>query len=607
MGKSYYYSGLEGIALQEWTRASENGYGGLLLNNKIEIVKSRRFAFDGEGIETVYSEAGSYPGTYNGNFIFSQPVSVLPNNNGTFWVLTYGSNQLLLFNINGTVINRVTGPLNGFDHPLDLIRLSNGKLLVTETQGNRLALLEKNGRFEKYIGSKGRAVGNLVGPQYASQDYRGNIFVSDYGNRRVSVFDIEGNGLFAFGQPSSDFHGLKGPTGIAVIKDRVYVCDDICSCIYEFDLSGNYIRNLVPEKSFRHPESLKVWNDYLVLCDSNKVYSINCSNGEIFENINTGNAPSRLTSAIPDVNGNILVTDIKANEVYVMSKMQELVGGLFVQIEKVNAKTFPEVHIDVKVESRNRNPIVGLKENNFYITEDKRPVNKLKFLGAASENETCDITLIIDRKKTTYGQKSDSLIETAVKAVAKDMNGKGVLRILTAGKNPVVEFTGNPDDARNFSASALKNPESDVVPLDLAFRLAVNDLINSGKKSSIVFITDGKVTLKSFEKYSLSETLAYINNNAISCAAVYLNQRAVCDEIDYIISNTKGSSYYVFREEGLDSIVEDLLDVPQGNYSFSYVSTLSTNFGEKFLPVEIEAYLMNRSGRDETGYFSPLQ
>ena len=113
--------------------------------------------------------------------------------------------------------------------------------------------------------------------------------------------------------------------------------------------------------------------------------------------MNTGNAPSRLTSAVPDINGNVLVTDIQANEVYVMSKMQELVGGLFVQIEKVSAEKFPEVTLEVKVENRHRNPVVGLKETNFYFTEDKRPVSKLKFNGSSYENTYADITLLIDR------------------------------------------------------------------------------------------------------------------------------------------------------------------------------------------------------------------
>ena len=86
-----------------------------------------------------------------------------------------------------------------------------------------------------------------------------------------------------------------------------------------------------------------------------------------------------------------------------------------------------------------------------------------------------------------------------------------------------------------------------------------------------------------------------------------MNQEGISEETEYLVNNTKGKSYYVFQEEGLSSVVSDIVDLPQGNYSFSYVSAMQTNFGEKFLPVEVEAYLMNRSGRDETGYFAPLQ
>ena len=42
LGKSYYHSGFEGTAVQSWRKASQNGYGGLLLKNKIEIVQERR-------------------------------------------------------------------------------------------------------------------------------------------------------------------------------------------------------------------------------------------------------------------------------------------------------------------------------------------------------------------------------------------------------------------------------------------------------------------------------------------------------------------------------------------------------------------------------------
>lgn len=605
LGKSYYHSGMEGTAVKSWSKAVQNGYGGLLLKNKIEIVQDRRTGAFRSDFNARYTEAGAFSGSHGEGMVFSGPVSVLPENDGTVWVLAYGSNELVKLNINGTVVSRVTGPMNGFDRPMDLIRLEDGTMLVTESAGNRLCVLDKKGKFIKYIGKKGRAVGNLVGPQYAAQDSRQNIYVSDYGNRRIAVFDRDGKGLFCFGAARDDFAGLKGPTGIAVAGENVYVADNIFGGIYEFDLAGNFQRVLVPEKTFQHPESIRVWNDYLVVCDSNRVFSVDSGFGSVFENISAGNAPARLTCAVPDVNGNVVVSDVISNEVYVMSKMQELVGGLFVQIEKVNASKFPEVFVDVRVENRYRSAVVGLGENNFYITEQKRPVNKLKYLGSSSYSQYSDITLLIDRSRRSseFGEQ----INAAVREIAASMKNRGTLKIVSASKIPALEYSGKPSGALKFDVAALKNPVSDEIPLDLALRLAANDLVNAEHKRAVVIISAGKVSLNAFEKYSLSETAAFLNNNHISVASVLLTQNACDEELDYIVSNTPGKEYYIFRPEGLSGIVGDLVDIPSGLYTFSYTSVLSTNFGEKYLPVEVEAYLLNRSGRDECGYFAPLQ
>ena len=605
LGKSYYHSGMEGTAVKSWSKAVQNGYGGLLLKNKIEIVQDRRTGAFRSDFNARYTEAGAFSGSYGEGMVFSGPVSVLPENDGTVWVLAYGSNELVKLNINGTVVSRVTGPMNGFDRPMDLIRLEDGTMLVTESAGNRLCVLDKKGKFIKYIGKKGREVGNLVGPQYAAQDSRQNIYVSDYGNRRIAVFDRDGKGLFCFGAARDDFAGLKGPTGIAIVGENVYVADNIFGGIYEFDLAGNFQRILVPEKTFQHPESIRVWNDYLVVCDSNRVFSVDSGSGSVFENISAGNAPARLTCAVPDVNGNVVVSDVISNEVYVMSKMQELVGGLFVQIEKVNASKFPEVFVDVRVENRYRSAVVGLGENNFYITEQKRPVNKLKYLGSSSYSQFSDITLLIDRslRSSEFGEQ----INAAVREIAASMKNRGTLKIVSASKIPALEYSGKPSGALKFDVAALKNPVSDEIPLDLALRLAANDLVNAEHKRAVVIISAGKVSLNAFEKYSLSETAAFLNNNHISVASVLLTQNACDEELDYIVSNTPGKEYYIFRPEGLSGIVGDLVDIPSGLYTFSYTSVLSTNFGEKYLPVEVEAYLLNRSGRDECGYFAPLQ
>lgn len=604
LGNSYYKSGMEGSALSYWQTASDNGYGGLLLQNKIEIVRERRITGDSTDKLMRLSEAGSFSGLLDGNLIFSGPVSILPNNDGTFWVTAYNTNELLKINLNGLVLNRITGPLNGFDRPLDIIALKNGSLLLSESAGNRLSLLDSKGFFQKYIGTKGRKVGEMVGPQYLAEDDYGRIYVTDFGNRRVDVFDAEGNGLFYFGTKTASFTGLKCPTGIAVYNDSIFVADEDKGCIYEFDRSGNFIRQLVEDNTFKKPEAIKIYQQGLLVCDQNKLIGVEADTGALFEYARTGNAPSRVTTAIEDVNNNVIVSDFLSNEIYIMSKMQELIGGLFVQIENVDASAFPNVTFEIKVENRHRQPVVGLQANNFYISENKRPAAQVQFIGAGSNNSGADITLVIDRSASSEYKEE---IETAVKEIAASMKEKSILRLVSAGQIPVLEYVGSPKGVKNFNIESLKNPQAKNTSIDLALRLAANDLINADRKRSIIFISDGNVSSSSFEKYTLAELSSYLNNNIIGFSFIQLSQKAVASEYDYLISNTRGELYYVYRPESLSSVVSDIINQPNGIYQLSYLSSLPTNFGENFLPLEIEVYLLNRSGRAESGYFAPLE
>ena len=143
--------------------------------------------------------------------------------------------------------------------------------------------------------------------------------------------------------------------------------------------------------------------------------------------------------------------------------------------------------------------------------------------------------------------------------------------------------------------------------MDLAVRLAVNKLVAGDKKRAVVYITAGSDNSTTFDSYGLSDLVSYMNNNGVSFASVNLSQKALTDEIDFLTRKTGGAEYYVFRPDGLKGIVKDLIDVPVGSYQLKYVSSLSTNFGRDFLPIEVETYLLNRSGRAETGYFAPLE
>jgi DNA-binding beta-propeller fold protein YncE len=612
LGNAYFRAGFEGAALTQWEyaaqspiRGSDAAYGGLLLQNRIDIVRSRRIPTSLRPELNRYTEAGSFPGVKEKQYIFNQPVSILPNPDGTCWVLSYTSNELLRMDVNGFAVDRTRGPLNGFDRPMDIVRRRDGSLLVTEFFGDRISVLTPGGSYVSSFGTKGRGEGEVIGPQYAALDSSENVYVTDFGNARVAVFDRDGNGLFSFGAKSVEFPGFKAPTGIAVIEDIVFVADAVSGAIYRFDRFGNYLGLLTPEKTCVRPEAMKAAGNYLLVADTNRILSIDTATGSVYENARTGNAPSRVTCAVPDVNGNILAADFLANEIYVMSRMDELVGGLFVQIERVVSDSFPNIVIEVSVENRRREPVVGLKAVNFLVTEEKRRVAAQMLTGAAYANDVCDITLLIDRSPNTVRQ-TDAL-NAAIKEIVAGMGGRGTLRVVSVGETPITEFAGSPSVVGDFNAARIRTPPSEFPALDLGIRLAANDLVNAEKKRAVIYLTAGDVPSSAFDRYGLIDLTAYLNNNHIAFYTVQLAQGAPSEELAYITEHTMGKNYYVYRPEGLSTIVRDVLDMPRGVYQLSYTSSLPTNFGRNFLAVEVESYILNRSGRAETGYYAPLE
>ena len=596
LGKSYYRAGLESAALQQWQFALELGYGGQLLQNTMEIIRSRRSISNDFSIEERYVEAGDFFGSDSNNIFFGQPIGILSCDDGSFWISAYSTNELIKFDINGTIIDRKRGPINGFDGPMDIEKTSDNRILVTEFNGDRISVLNENGDFISSFGEKGRGLGQFLGPQYLAIDSNDNIFVTDYGNGRICVFDNEGKPLFDFG----DF---ISPTGIAIVNDYVYVVDSVIGNIYRYDNSGNYIEMLLQDKSFIKPESISVIDDYLVVTDSNKIFGVNVESGEITEIANAGNSPSRLVAADLDKNSNLIATDFKGNQVYILSRMSELIGGLYVEFVRVNADNFPQVALEVKVENRRREPVVGLKDLNFLITENKYNVTNQKLTGSATENDVCDITIIVDRN-TSMKQYEDEVTQ-AIKEIAAAMNGKGTLRVISDGAIPAIELVANPADVTNFQISKLKSNYSDKTSTDLAIRLACNELVNGELKRGIIYLSNGKST-SNLKNYSLTDLSNYMNNNEISFSTVNMENSSASSEINFLVENSKGFSYYIYRPEGIASIVSDILDISSGLYTFTYTSSLPTNFGRDFLSVEVEVYLLNRSGRAETGYYAPL-
>ena len=607
LGKAYYRSGLESTALRQW-RAALDAYGrntgaGMIINNRIETVGNRRLLFPVANDDVRYIESGRYPGRYEDNVLYRQPTAVLPHSDGSAWVVAYGSNEIVRIDVNGIVKDRKRGPINGFDRPYDLVRGVEGRMYLSEYRGGRVSILSSQGDWLGYIGSKGLGQGMLVGPQNMTVDEDGYLYVVDYGNQRISKFDPDGIFVLSFGFKNIIFPGFNSPTGIAARNGRIFAADAIAKCIYIFDTNGNYLGILTDELS--GPESLRFISDgRLIAADTNRVLLIDTDSAIVRELGVAGNPKTRIVSADMDSNGNLLAANFAIGEVSVLTRFDDLASGLFVQIERVYSEEFPLVTLEVKVEDRLRRSIVGLEGLNFFLSEGGRQVSEQSFFQPAFRVNRADISVLFERSSLTAGLRDDFA------AAMRDINnalGQGrVVSVISAGEQPRRERHETAETAARGVPAAYSNRWR----FDLGLRLAATDLLPAGKKRSVVYVGSGSLGALAFEQYSLSEMAAYLANNGIVFNAVLIGDGSASrasEEIRYLCRETGGTALPLYRAEGIKEMVENIAFLPNGLYSLRYRSSLPTDFGRAWLPVEAEVYLMERSGRDSSGYFPPLE
>jgi len=609
LGRAYYRSGFEEIAVGQW-RAALDIYGrntgvGMLLGARIETVANRRFLLPVASDGVRYVVSGRYPGRYEDTVLYRQPSSVLVNNDGSVWVIAYGSNEIVRIDVNGIIRDRKRGPLNGFDRPYDMVRGIDGRLYLSEYRGGRVSVLDSNGDWLAYIGSKGLGNGQFIGPQNLAVDEDGYLYVVDYGNRRISKFDPDGVFILSFGLRNSFFPGLLSPTGIAAGNGKIYAADNAVKAIYMFDPNGNYLGRLAAE-NLNGPESIRFLSDgTLLVADGSRILQIEGESAIVRELGLAGGERVRITGADMDSNGNILAANFAAGEVSVMTRFDDLASGLFVQIRNISAERFPLVTVELTVEDRLRRPIMGLNNNNFLLTEGSLAVNGQTMLVPGYRYQGADISLLVERSENTSRLRDDlGAAGRDINRALQDMGNSKVVSVISAGAQPRRERHDNSLENAVRGTADINSPRW---RFDLGLRLAATDLLAAAPKRSVVYIGSGDLGEMAFEQYTLSQMAAYLANNGIVFNAVILGGGQVSAGVEYLCRETGGRAMHLYRPRGIGELIKGIADNPCGLYSFTYNSRLQTDFGRAWLPLEVEVYLMERSGRDNTGYFPPLE
>lgn len=611
LGKAYMRAGFSNTSIARWIDALSIKPS-IFVNSRIELFTNVFL----KPLEQSYTVAITIPGKQKNQDFFLRPSAVFPLPNGNFIIVSHGNNQLVTVNANGVIIEKNPGNPGGFDRPFSCIQDAEGNYFVTEFQSNRIAKLSPAGSIISYLGT-----GKIIGPQFIAADTNGFLYVTSAGESSVVKIDKRGNVIAAFDGKSINFTGLKIPTGIAVHDDRLFVADAVYKSVIVFDLFGNFITEYAKGK-LRKPESLLYKDNSLIIADGNTILQLDLATDEIRIVYSDDDKGSRFTSAVYDSNGDLLITDFDKSRIVIVSDETTKYSGLIVESERILTNNFPKIVIDVLVRDKYGKPIIGLNIYNFYVTEmitkiertiqngipiDKKneiikPVTNLTFEGSLDESKEHRIILIVEASPFMSAQKTK--VRDSLTSLLNSLPAETEVSLIYAGK------TAHPAVSKNrqeIIQSILSMPSDNYWRFDTALKLAVNELVKTSKHRSIIFFTSGSIREQSFQDSGVRELLLLLSNNRTSLYAITFSKSVPDPMLSYLCTNTQGILIDTDSPLGFTPFVNQVLQKKSGLYRLSFTATADPLFGQNYLPIGIEVYLRNRSGKEETGYFAPLQ
>ncbi len=602
LGRAYYMSGLDDTALKLWKSLLDEGKGSVNLRNKYEIISSRRQLYGDEKDNRKWVLETEIPGeTGEGFYMFKRPSSVIVSDSGDLVVASFATNELTVINPNGRMLKKIKGGFSVLNHPFDLLMLSDGSFIVSEYEGNQITKIKPNGSIEKQFSSRGTGEGQLLGPQYLADDKSGYIYVTDLGNRRVCKYDYEGNYILSFGRKSGIYPGLLSPTGIAAAGELIYVADSERNCLDVFDRSGNYLESTA-KGIFHKPEGISVIDEKnLMIADTDRIIKFNIVN-EYFTEIYKAASGERITSAVFDINNDIVATDFDKNRIIFITDMASVYGGLFVRIDRVSETDFPEVKLLVTVEDRAGNPVTGLEKGNFRVSEDGLYPDKIDLLFQGDRSEKADTALVFEN--SVYMNSLKDSLRKAVEDYYSSLENGDTVRLVESGEKASIIADRDASEETVIKGIINSSSYSSECSPGEGIRLGGSELLSSADKKAVVYIYSGSPVRFSFDRYRLVDTMQFLKNNKIGFYYIYLDPDGRNEELEYLCRETGGKSYYLYRPEGIKNIVMDIKKQRNGYYMLRYSSKQFSEYGRKYIPLRVEAVYHKKSGRDELGYFA---
>ena len=184
-------------------------------------------------------------------------------------------NYISVRDLHGKLIRRI-GPLEDGLQRVDIsptgVAVGNdGVMFVTDFSSRRLLKLSCDGTLLKAAGGRGEGPGQLDDPHGIAL-ISNKLFICDSDNHRVQVFDTDLNFLDSFGTRGSGEGEFRWPLDISTDRDGcLYVADCANDRVQVFSQSGSFLRSFGKRGSgpgeLSKPHGIHVHNEHVYITE----------------------------------------------------------------------------------------------------------------------------------------------------------------------------------------------------------------------------------------------------------------------------------------------------------------------------------------------------
>jgi DNA-binding beta-propeller fold protein YncE len=142
--------------------------------------------------------------------------------------------------ISSYIVGGMSSPL---DKPMDVTKVGND-IYVSDTNHQQIQVFDSSGKLAFKFGSKGSSDGQFLFPYGIAGDKKGNIYVADLYNGKISIFTSKGKFIKYFAYDTNNASFLASPAGLRIYNNDLFVTDIKTNRVLEYSLSGEKVLEL---------------------------------------------------------------------------------------------------------------------------------------------------------------------------------------------------------------------------------------------------------------------------------------------------------------------------------------------------------------------------